>query len=89
MACPPGHIQVRRDYLENWTKNGLNPVLKAGEFAYVLDGPTGPIGIPEGYIGATGPIGSTGPIGNPLELNGGGASNSYVYGPVLNCGTSS
>jgi hypothetical protein len=36
MACPPGHIQVRRDTTENWLAK--NPVLLPGEFSYVLDG---------------------------------------------------
>ena len=86
MACPPGHIQVRRDTTANWLAK--NPVLLPGEFSYVLDGPRNCTECSTSG-GPTGPQGATGPIGNPLELNGGGAKNLYIYGPVLNCGTSS
>ena len=97
MACPPGHIQVRRDTYNNWTSTngGLGPILKSGEFSYVIDGPSAPTGGgnatgPTGASGPTGPIGATGatgPIGNPINFNGGKPSNQYVYGPVLNCGS--
>lgn len=103
MACPPGHIQIRRDTGTNWSNanSGLGSYLLPGEFGYDTSARLFKIGpgnwnslsyLPPGPIGPTGPtglIGATGPIGNPLNLNGGGSSNLYVYGPVLNCGTSS
>ena len=37
MACPPGHIQMRRDTNANWNSN--NSYLLPGEIGYALDGP--------------------------------------------------
>jgi len=94
MACPPGHIQVRRDTYNNWTSTngGLGPILKSGEFSYVIDGPSAPTSGgnatgPTGATGATGDTGPQGPVGNPINFNGGNPLNQYVYGPVLNCGS--
>jgi Major tropism determinant N-terminal domain len=70
MACPPGHIQIRRDTSSNW--NTINPYLLPGEFAYATD--TGVLKIGPGYwssaqiigggsAGGTGPTGPTGDVG--------------------------
>ena len=70
MACPPGHIQIRRDTSANWSTK--NPYLLPGEFGYATD--TGVLKIGPGYwndsattliTGSTGPTGTigTGPTG--------------------------
>jgi len=74
MACPPGHIQIRRDTVTTW--NHVNPNLLSGELAYGTDvsGPIIKIGpglwksalqiYPQnggggGGVGATGPQGTS------------------------------
>ena len=65
MACPPGHIQIRRDIQATWYN--LNPYLLPGEFAYSTD--SGILKIGPGYwrdanvVGGGGATGATGPTG--------------------------
>jgi hypothetical protein len=82
MACPPGHIQIRRDTNDNWSTK--NPYLLPGEFGYATDKNILKIG--PGYwnsntttvvIGATGTTGPTGAVGTGPT---GPASN--VTGPT-------
>ena len=70
MACPPGHIQIRRDTGINWSN--ANSYLLPGEFGYDTTAQLFKIGpgnwnslpyLPLGPIGPTGPQGSTGPQG--------------------------
>ena len=69
MACPPGHIQIRRDLETTWYN--LNPYLLPGEFAYSTDSGTLKIGpgnwrvantINTGNVGPQGPTGPAGPL---------------------------
>jgi hypothetical protein len=71
MACPPAHIQIRRDISGNWWT--VNPILLPGEFGYATD--VGELRIGNGgrwnassVIGAKGDTGVAGISFSPTTL---------------------
>jgi hypothetical protein len=81
MACPPGHIQIRRDQLLVW--NTVNPILQPGELAYAYPTPAYPNGILK--IGLSG--GSKWSV-SPVITSAGGGGGTGTMGPTGPSGTS-
>ena len=87
MACPPGHIRIRRDTYANWTNVPL-PTLLQGEMG--LDTTNNIIKIGQGPNPVTWDNATI--VNNPSEIvlttifDGGGPTNKISPSPVLDCG---
>jgi len=86
MACPPGHIRIRRDTYVNWTTdiNGILPTLLSGEMGFDTTNNIVKIG--------PGTWNTSTIVNNPPQVipttifDGGSPATKYSPSPVLDCG---